>query len=99
MIREGGQGMIDHIDDAEAPQAMARRLRDGPRCEAPAAHIDAAVQTPWDVDGPEGRADRLREQGQSTTAQCGTCGKIMLGAATCERRTGSDAVWQMEVKT
>ena len=49
--------MTDHIDDVEAPRAIARRLRDDPRCEVPAAYIDAAVQTLWDVDDPEGRAD------------------------------------------
>lgn len=47
---------------------------------------------------PQEAASRIMWEGW-TMAQCSACGKTVLGAATCERRTGSDAMWQMEVKT
>ena len=79
----------DYMGDVETLQAIARRLSKDPKCKMSNAYIEAAIQTLWDVNDPEGAADRIREQGHLSTAQCNTCGTIMTGTLQCKECMGN----------
>ena len=77
--------MTDHMGDVEYLQGRAKRLGDAPENEMALAYVNAAIQAVCDLSDPEGKADRVRDQGYRTTGQCNVCGKIIECLILCER--------------
>lgn len=77
--------MTDYMDDVEYLQGLAKRLGDSPENKIAVAYVNVAIQAVWDLDDPEGKADRVRDQGYHTTGQCNVCGKIIGCLILCER--------------
>ena len=80
--------MTDYMGDVEYLQDLAKRLGDAPENEIALAYVNAAIQAVWDLSDPEGKADRVRDQGYHTTGQCNICGHVVECLILCTRHRG-----------
>ena len=82
--------MTDYMDDVEYMQDLAKRLGDSPENKIATAYVNVAIQAIWDLNDPEGKAERVRDQGYHTTGQCWACGEIVGCLILCERHRGKE---------